>query len=225
MNVVLRMTLDQFCQTIHDRHERRKRRAEKLPIGMALQLFPAFVRFIQRIEKRHRISHVDHHGPIEFRRRLPDGIEPRIVDLHQFAMMIAHVQSERLPDLQTLRAPLRLLAQTLRRPLRKPIALLGPCVPIHAAKDGEAIGRGLLEMIEMFLKQFFAPPAVEIDVLRHAGFIERRETFVQWALIPTAAEGFSEMIVPIDHRKARLHNRGGFGNKRGFGTKVLKKHA
>ena len=96
---------------------------------MGLQFFPALVGFVERIEEGHRIGHVDHHRPIEFRRRLPDRIEPRIVDLHQLIMMIAHVQPERLPDLQALRAPPGLLTQTLRGPLRKPIALLGPLRP------------------------------------------------------------------------------------------------
>ena len=177
-----------------------KRRAGELPIGMGLQFFPALVGFIQRIEEGHRIGHMDHHRPIEFGRRLPDRIEPRVVDLHQLVVMIAHVQSERLPDLQTLRAPLRLLAQTLRGPLRKPIALLGPGVPIHAAEDRKAIGRRLLEVIEMLLQDFFAPPAIEIDVLRHARFIERGETFTQRSLIPAAAEGFGQMVVRIDQR-------------------------
>ncbi len=104
---------------------------------MGVEFFPAFVGFIQRIEKRHRVRDMHHHRQFEFTCRRPDRIKPGIINRHQLIVMIAHMQPERFPDFQPLRAAPGLNTQPFRRPFAKLIAVLGPGVPVHAAEDDE----------------------------------------------------------------------------------------
>jgi hypothetical protein len=74
--------------------------------------------------------------------------------------------------------------------------------------------------IEMGIQDIFAPAAVEIDVLGHAGFIQPVEQLWQRLLIPPAPEGLSQVIVRVDHREAWSVYRGGLRYEFGTGAKI-----
>src|ERR1043165_246079 len=106
--------------------------------------------------------------------------------------MIFDVQPKGFPDLQTLRARLFLDLQPARCPIGECIAHTFPFGPIHAAKDSESLWCGFFEIFQMCIKDIFAPTAVEIDILSHAGFIEQIQQLAQWLMIPASAEWLPE---------------------------------
>ncbi len=55
-----RVATDQGGQAVQDGLEGRVRWAGEMPIGMVVQLFPAFIGSIQRIKKGYRVGDVDH---------------------------------------------------------------------------------------------------------------------------------------------------------------------
>jgi hypothetical protein len=75
-------------------------RARKVPIGVLFELLPPFVLCVERLEERHRIGHVDHHGQPQLGRRRPENVETRIVDPRERSSVVFHLEPERLPDLE-----------------------------------------------------------------------------------------------------------------------------
>src|SRR6266508_3016501 len=119
-------------------------------------------------------------------------------------MLVTHVQPKRFPDLEALGATRCLLAKALRRPFAEMITMRRPCRPIDAAKDPEAVGRRGLEQIEVAMQDRLAPAAIEIDQHTNMGRIHRRQQLGDRPPIPAAAKLGPEMIVGVDHKKARM---------------------
>ena len=174
-----------------------------------MQLLPALVGRVERIEERDRVGDVDQHRQVQLAGGGPQRVEPRIIHRHQRAMLIAHMQAKRLPDLQPLGAARGLRAKLRGGPLAEAIAVLGPFAPIHAAEDAEALGRGGLEMLQPLVQDLLAPAAVEIDIHAHIGLVERVEQLGDRPLAPAAAKIGAKVIMRVDHREARPRDRRG----------------
>jgi hypothetical protein len=76
----------------------------------------------------------------------------------------------------------------------------------------------------MGVQNIFAPAAIKVNIMRHAGFIELIQQLLQGLLIPSAAERIAEMIMRVDNREFRFIHQGGFGDKLRCGAKVFEKH-
>ena len=83
-----------------------KLRPVKAPVGTAVQLFPAFVRLVDRQEERGRVGDVNQHRQAQLAAGLPDAVPPRIVDLDQRAVRVFVFQAELLEDLHAAGAAL-----------------------------------------------------------------------------------------------------------------------
>src|SRR4051794_6415837 len=85
---------------------RRKLRTKEAPFGMTMQLFPAFIRLIDRQKQRRRIGYVNQHRQTKLAALLPDAVPPWIVDFDQWAVGIFVFESELLEDFQAASAAL-----------------------------------------------------------------------------------------------------------------------
>ena len=170
---------------------------------MRVQFLPALVAAVQRIEEGDRVGDVDQDRPVEFCGSGPDRIEPRIVHRDQFASLVAHPQSQRLPDFETLRAAGRLGTQSRRSPLAEAVAVVEPCGPIDAAEHLETFRRRLLETFEVRVEDLLAPAAVKVDHNRYAGRIQHIQQLRDRTLVPSAAEFAAQMLVDVNDRVVR----------------------
>jgi hypothetical protein len=186
-----------------------------------MQLLPALVGRVERIEEGDRVGDVDQHRQVQLAGSRPQRVESRIVHRHQRAVLIAHMQAEWLPDLQPLGATRGLRAKLGGGPLTKSIAMLGPLAPIDSAEDSEALGRSGLEMIEPLVQNLLTPAAVEVDIHAHIGLVERVEQLADRPLAPAAAEIRAKVIMRVDHREARPCDRRRLGDKRGMRQKLM----
>src|SRR4029079_9017250 len=102
--------------------------------------------------------------------------------------LVGHLQTERFPDLETLRAPLRLLAQRLRRPVAEAVALLLPPLPLDAAEMHEALWRPLLEPIEIALQRPWTLPADHVDDDAHRRLVHDVEQLLDGSIRPACGD-------------------------------------
>ena len=75
----------------------------EVPVGMLVELLPALVRRIERLEECDRVRDMDHDRQAELGRGRPERVEPGVVDRHEPAVGVAGAQPERLPDLEATR--------------------------------------------------------------------------------------------------------------------------
>ena len=106
MNVVFRCFGEQPIALRHQRLERREVRRRAPPLGMHLQLEPALVLLVDRLEKRRGLAGVDQHRNVEARARRPHRIELGVVNRDALAVAALQRQAEVLEDLQAARAGL-----------------------------------------------------------------------------------------------------------------------
>ncbi len=142
------------------------------------------------------------HGQRQLARRGPNCVQARVVHIDQSAQMVAHVQPQRLPNLQPLRAPSNLRAQAQRGLFAKAVAKHGPRFPCHAAEDAKALGGARLEVIKVRFKKSLTPAAVKIHINPHLGFIQEIQQRRQRLLVPASAKGRAQMVVCVNHREA-----------------------
>ena len=176
----------------------------EMPIGVAMELFPALVEAVERLEEGDGIGDADHHRQTQFGGGGPEGVEARVVDGHQATVRVAHAQPERFPDLQAARPDRRRLAQAARLGLAES-AIDGDVGVVDTSEDGEALGVGILVAGDLG-PEHVAPLAVEIDDRLHAGLVHRLDQLGDRAARPVAgevAEGAAEVVVGVDHREAR----------------------
>ena len=91
----------------------RKILAVKEPVGVVVQFMPALVLGIQRREKCARITCVNQDRAMVSAAKLPERVDPRIIDADQPATAVAMAQAEGLVDLQPLGASLETRLQPL----------------------------------------------------------------------------------------------------------------
>ncbi|HMT22153.1 MAG TPA: hypothetical protein PKE20_13085 [Promineifilum sp.] len=191
---------------------------------MGMQLLPALVARVDGVEKSHRVGHVGQHGQTQLTGRGPERVEAWVIDGHQPVVLVAHMQAERLPDLQSLRSPAGLFPQTPGGPLAEAVAVSRPLRPIDAAKDLEAIGSGSLEVVQMAPEHVFAPAAVEVHVGHNAGHVEGIEQGGKGLFVPAATERLGQVIMSVDDRIARPINRRLPGHQHCPGSKCFQFH-
>src|SRR5262249_6907746 len=143
----------------------------------------------------------------ELASRGPERVEPLVVDSHQRAVLIAHVQAERLPDLEALGAAGHLLAEARGGPLAKAIAMLWPGAPVNPPEHAEALWSGGFEALQPLIQDILAPAAVEVDIHAHVGLVERVEQLGGRPLAPATAEVRAKVVVGVDDREARPLDR------------------
>ena len=221
MKVVPGCRATRLCQPLEDVQEGREGRAGEGPVGVVAQFLPALVVFIDRVKESHRVSHVDHDRQVQLARRLPDGIQARVVDLDKPVVMVFYGKPKAFPNLQALGAAFLLQPEPARCPAGKIIPLCLPLAPIHAAEDQEALRGGLLEVLQVRLQDGFAPAAVQVHVAGDARLVEQVEQFCQRALVPAAAEILAQVVVGVDGGEARFFHQCGAGDELGLGGEVL----
>ncbi len=218
-----RVASHQISKAGQNIEERRKRRAGEGPIGVLAQLLPPLVRRVNWVKKGHRIGHVYEYRHVQFAGCLPQRVKARIIHAHQVAALVADVQPERLPNLQTKRAALVLSAQPLDGKSGESFAQLRPLRPLHAAKDAELLGRGG-QPAEVHIEDLFPPPAVQIHIAHHPGLLHRRQYLLQRAVNPAAAKRVAQVVVGIYDGEARLVHDRGWRDQLRAGAELLEKH-
>src|SRR5512143_2057816 len=195
--------------------EGRKRWAGESPIGMLPQLFPALVALVNRVEECHGVGNMDEDGQPKLPGCLPDGPQADVIHINKLVCVVFDQQSQTLPDFQPL-CPARFLRpEPAGSPFWEGIAFFLPLRPIHTAKDLEAFGSRLLEMLQMGAKQRLTPASVQVNVADDTCLVEPVEQLCQRALVPATAKGLAQVIVSVDGREARFFHKGGFSDKLG----------
>ena len=95
----------------HDRRPRRILARRTRALRTLLQLQPALVGLVVRLEELARLRGVDEHGNAQLARLAPHGIEPRIIDRHALARSVLEVEPEILEDLESASARLDILLE------------------------------------------------------------------------------------------------------------------
>lgn len=147
---------------------RRKTPSEKQPVGMLVQLMPAFVLAIERREECRRVCRVNHDRPPMPGTHLPDGVERRIVNGHQRTVLAAHGKAQGLMNLQSLGAGLETCLQPCG--FARTPAFAANALEVHLRKGEKAARMGLIEPLDG-LAQPRAPATVEIHNCANARFI------------------------------------------------------
>ena len=169
-----------------------------------MQLLPAFVAGINRIKEGHRIGHVEEHGDVEGARFGPERIEAAVIDGHQGAVLVAHMQAKRLPNLEASGAGCHLGGEAFGGPMAEFVAVFGPGRPVHAGKHPKAIGSGVNEVGQVALQNIFTPAAIKIDQQAHIGAIHHLEQVRDGLLVPAAAKIGAKVVVGVNHGESGL---------------------
>src|SRR6266852_3044213 len=188
-----RMLCKQMVALRHQRLKRRILRRRPRPPWKFLQLLPALIVVVPRIDKRRRLPDVNQHGNLELRALLKHGIKYRIVYVDAFAIRIFQVHPEILENLQSLRAILDVLFQPRRHALPEPrrvqIVVTHICEHHKPARISPLhYGHGIL--------QLFPRSSAEIH---HDAQVDRVHLFHE--LIYFSRRGIPMMAVNIDERK------------------------
>ena len=122
-NVVARMPPDEAPERPEQRVERRETRSvahldgprrPEVPVRVRVQLLPALVVRIERLEERDRVGDVDDDREAQVGGGRPERVEPRVVDVDEAAVGVARPQPEQLPDLEPARPARRGVPQPSR---------------------------------------------------------------------------------------------------------------
>src|SRR5262249_40675343 len=142
------------------------------PAGVGIQLVPALVEAVERPEERRRVGDVNDHGTVVFGAHLPDRVEPRVIDGHQLAVLVAVAEAERFVELESLGPSLETLLQTLR--LAIPPVRLVDALEVDQSEGEEPPEVRLVEGGERLLETV-APASVEVDHGANAGVVHHPE--------------------------------------------------
>ena len=165
-----RMPGDHRLEAVDDLVERAGSRARpaarrparpEMPVGLRLQLLPALVGLVERLEERDRVGDVDRDGDGQLAGRGPQRVEPAIVDRDEPAI---GSRARRPSVFQTFR-PRAPAADTVPQPRGLRLAerrVVGPAVVVEAGEHRDAAGQRLLPPFDL-APQRLAPSAVEVD--------------------------------------------------------------
>lgn len=207
-------------------------------LGFLLQFQPAFVVGVLRLPERGRFAGMDQHRDAQLAAFGPDGIEAGIVDRHPRAVLIRHVETQVLVDLQPAGAVLHVgaeLAQGLFLPAWFPHA-----AEIDIGEEDEAARRICLDVGDRLLQKrtliqpeaqlavrpLDAPesPPAQVDHHRHVQFIHFRSQFAEILSghRPLVIVHVDERILGAGDGMFRHHQGGGgivFLEREGLGEK------
>lgn len=186
-----------------------------MPLGVSLEFIPSLVGLIKRIEEGHRICNVDDDRQAKRSGCLPNRVNPRIVDGDPIADVVDHFETERLPDLQSLRPPIGLDSEATGCPFTEAITVLGPLRPVHTPEVRETFGMLRFERIEMSQEDTLTPSSVEVDDRLDTGIIHHVDKFTDGSPEPITSPLTTEMCVSIDHGERGTLDRGRRKNKLG----------
>jgi hypothetical protein len=123
-------------------------------------------------------------------------------------LIIADVQSEGLPDLQSFRAGLPLGNESSGCPITESGASLGPLAPIYPTENSEASRGRRLEYVEVTVEYVLSPTSIQVQVFGHTGRVEKLEKLAERFSVPASDERISEVVVCVDDLKARALDQG-----------------
>ena len=172
-----------------------------------MQLFPAFVGFVDRQKKRRRIGHVNQHRQTQPAAGLPNRVPARVVDLEQAAVRVFVFQAKLLEDLDAAGAALFGTGELLGNPACKigPLAIpgrrivgLAAALPVDIGKDRESVAILRPEQLGVLVEQL-APLPVEADADRD--LVAIHQFHPPGKLLGRAAKFVAKVGVNIDHGK------------------------
>ena len=171
---------------------------------MGVELLPALVLRVERLEECDRIGDVDDDRQVQLRGGAPERVEPRVVDGDEAAVGIARPQAEQLPDLEPARATRGGVPQPgcLRLAERR---VGSPARVVEAGEDRDPVRVGDLPALDL-RRQRLALATVEIDEHLHARRVESRDQLGRSARRPFAAERGAEVVVGVDDGELRPPN-------------------
>ena len=175
-----------------------------MPVGVALQLLPALVGLVERVEEGDRVGDMDRHGDAQLPGRGPERIETTVVDRHEPAVRAACPQAERLPDLEAAGARRNAVPQPRRLGLTER-RVVSPALVVETREHRDASGQRPLPAVDL-APQPVTPAAVQVDDRLDPGQVERLGELGSGARGPVAAECRPEVIVRIDRGKPRTRH-------------------
>ena len=178
---------------------RRPRRPE-VPVRVGVQLLPALVGRVERLEERDRVGDVDDDRDVELGGGLPQRIEPRVVHGHETTMDRARRRPSSFQTLRPRRPASTDVAQPAlpptrrtrgRRPSRRSPGRQRP----HAVRDQAPAS-------DRLCREHIALAAVQVDHQLDAGRVERGDELRRSTRRPVAAERRAEVVVGVDDGNA-----------------------
>src|SRR5258707_2213130 len=203
-----RMLGKQMIAFRHQRLERRILRRRPRTTRKFLQLLPAFVVIIPRIEKRRRLRHVNQHRDPQLRALLEHRVKLRIVHVHALPIRVLQFHPEVLEDFQPLRAVLDVLFEPLRHAL--PESRRVQIVITHVREHHKPVRIAPLHRRHRILQPLSGSSAQ----IHHHAQINRIHLFDE--LVHLRRRGIPVMAVNINERKLRPLNFMFFSDERGF---------
>ncbi len=144
----------------------------EVPVGMLVELLPALVRGIERLEERDRVRDMDRHRHPELPRRRPQGIQARVVDRDQPSARVPGPKPEELPHLEAAGTGGDAVAEARRLGLAER-RVLRPAVVVEAREHRHAAREGVLPALDL-AAQLVAPAAVEVHDPLDPGRVQHR---------------------------------------------------
>ena len=179
------------------------------PLGMLVQLMPAFVESVERREEGARVSGMDFDRSLVSGTDFPDRVELGVIDRQEPAILVADAQAQRFVKLEALGPGLEARAQPRGFTIRP--AWLVDSGKVDQGISEESAGVGVVEGGEGLL-QSLSPTAVQIDDRADASRIHLRKI----TLDPLGRErrlAAAEMVVNIDDREGRFGDVGRLGDQ------------
>jgi hypothetical protein len=174
---------------------------------VGVELLPALVPGVERLEEGDRVGDVDDDREVKLCGGGPERIEAPVVDRDETAVGIARPQSEQLPDLEPARSPRRGVPQPGRLRLSER-RVSGPAVVVEAREDRDPIRICRLPSIDL-RRQRVALAAVQVDDHLDARLVECRDQLRRGTRRPVTTERRAEVVVRVDDgipRPANLVN-------------------
>ncbi len=188
----------------------------KAPVGVARQLFVAFVGRIDRQEKSGRIARVNDHWKPQFTAKGPEGIELPIVDLNQAALRVPVAEPKLFEKFYADNSVLCGSSQLFATGSYKTWLIAGPgfrffsvtiANEIDMGEDQESVS--VLLPNERLMVAFFSEFGIEADADSDLMLIHRLDKGIEGRLVPLESE--SEVGMDIDHGKPGVPEWGGLG--------------
>ncbi len=199
---------------------RRARRPE-VPVRVRVELLPALVAPVERLEEGDRVRDVDRDRHIELARGSPERVKACVVHGHQPTARVPGAQAQQLPDLEAACAGGHALAQPGRLRLAE-ARVARPALVVQAGEHGHPSGQRLLPALDL-PPEAVTPAAVEIHQSLHARAVHHGGQLGRAPTRPVAAERHPEVVVGIDDREPRLGDRVGRDAQRLAGPVVLER--
>ena len=141
---------------------RRRSGRPEVPVRVVVELLPALVGRVERLEERDRVGDVDDHRDVELRGGLPERIESLVVHRHQPTGRIASPQAQQLPDLEPDGAALRPSREARAPPISPNDGSACPGVVVETREHAHPVRTGRRPALEL-ARECLALASVQVD--------------------------------------------------------------